>query len=1082
MNRFMAGGGSAWSRLRAALPASALAITTLIGPSGALAAGPDRAPAPFSHVDVSGVELGGGFKPAVLSADRTVGLILELTGKSVGRASADAARTGKALSRAQQATMKKDLASRQATLAKQVRRLGGQVIERYQLAYNGIAVRVPLKAVPALSRLKGVAAIHPDRVVEPDNVAGVQYINGNVAWASSGLTGAGVKIAVIDTGIDYYHANFGGSGNPADFAADNGLTIGTPAFPNAKVAGGYDFVGNAYDSESDDPAINTPQPDPDPLDCNGHGSHTAGTAAGFGVLDNGSTYTGPYDATTYTAHSFRIGPGVAPQATIYAYRVFGCEGSATDAIVVAALERAMSDGVDVVSMSLGSPFGRGDAVDSVASNTLAENGIVVVASAGNEGPGGYITGSPGVADRVLSVAAIDASSPTFPGAMVALSTGQSVSMIEANGPFQGDPGPALPAGALGVAVLRTSYPNGPVSLGCDPADYTGYPGGVAGKLVVTVRGTCARVARAIFGQQAGAAAVAMINTSTTFPPYEGEITSNPDTGVPFEVTIPFFGVRGLIGGGGDADKLVAADAGTATFAAATVPNTAYALPASFTSGGPRNVDSAVKPEVIAPGVSVKSTGMGTGTQGIRMSGTSMAAPHTAGVAALVTQAHPAWSTEAIKAAILDTADASSAKILGYNVRTSGAGVVQADRAVSTVSYATTAGGTDTLSFGYHALDAAYEQTLPITLHNTSASDLTYNLSAATNGSQLGTDVAFTPAAITVPANGSASVDVTLSLSAAEVAALPGAETSIFGSIVTVRGAVVATPTTAGTGIYPLRVPYVLVPRGTSEITAGARSAYTRSGPMSSATVPLANTGIHAGTADVYAWGIHDANDINGAEDGMDVRDVGVQVQPKAFLCGDDTTGVCSIPGDRSLVFAVNVYGQASNPAASEIDIPIDLESDGRADFFVVGVDFGAVTTGDFSGQYASLIFDAAGNLLDAWVADAPMNGSTVLLPVLATDIGLSPTQTSGKFRYAVAAFSISPAGLVDTTGNGIFRWDQPPVSSGDQVALAPGASDTLTVTVDRGKISGAPQLGWLVVGLDDANGPVQADEVPIGTP
>ena len=81
-----------------------------------------------------------------------------------------------------------------------------------------------------------------------------------------------------------------------------------------------------------------------------------------------------------------------------------------------------------------------------------------------------------------------------------------------------------------------------VSLGCDPAEYTA--AGVAGKLVVTVRGTCARVDRAIYGQQAGAAAVAMINSAAGYPPYEGPITANPDTGVPFNVTIPFLGVQG----------------------------------------------------------------------------------------------------------------------------------------------------------------------------------------------------------------------------------------------------------------------------------------------------------------------------------------------------------------------------------------------------------------------------------------------------------------------------------------------------------------------------------------------------------
>src|SRR5262249_39000415 len=212
-----------------------------------------------------------------------------------------------------------------------------------------------------------------------------QYIGANTAWADTGLTGQGVKIGVLDTGIDYYHANFGGTDGAAKFAADNSTIIEPGSFPTAKVAGGTDFVGDAYNESSNDPAVKTPRPDPDPLDCNGHGSHTAGTAPRLGVLSDRTPYRGPYHDTTHSNH-LRIGPGVAPQATLYGYRVFGCEGSTSETVLVAALDRAMADGVDVVNMSLGSPFGRTEEPSSVASDTLAENGVVVVASAGNSGP------------------------------------------------------------------------------------------------------------------------------------------------------------------------------------------------------------------------------------------------------------------------------------------------------------------------------------------------------------------------------------------------------------------------------------------------------------------------------------------------------------------------------------------------------------------------------------------------------------------------------------------------------------------------------------------------------------------------
>jgi minor extracellular serine protease Vpr len=1054
-------------RLAVLLAGLVLAAGFTVGAQSAASQdGDDAVPARFSHIDIRTVGTGGGFKPLSLAGDRSVTVILKLSGKSVGQRQADALKQGQSLSKAERDAIRAQLKAAQNGIRGRIEAAGGKVLFEYQDAYNGMAVRTPLKDVPALAALPGVEAVKPTRSFKLDNVAGVQYINGNGAWSDLGRTGNGVKIAVLDTGIDYFHANFGGSGDPATFAADNHTVVEPGSFPTAKVVAGTDLVGDAYDDSSDDPAVNTPVPDPDPLDCNGHGSHTSGSAAGFGVLANGATYSGPYNGTTYS-NSFRIGPGVAPEASLIAVRVFGCEGSTSEAVIVAGLNFALANGADVVNMSLGSPFGRDNEPSTEASNTLSEAGVVVVASAGNNGPGAYITGAPAVASRAISVAAVDASGSTFPGASAALSTGKTIAMQNSNEASFAS-GTSLP-----IAILRTSYPNGPVSLGCDPAEYTNFPGGVAGKLVVTVRGTCARVARAIFGQKAGAAAVAMINTDAGFPPFEGRITSNPDTGEKFTVTIPFFGVRGVLGPSAtaDGDDLVAADGGTASLTPTTVPNPGYQRFASFTSGGPANVDSDVKPEVTAPGVSVQSTLVGSGNQGTRMSGTSMASPMTAGVAALVTEAHPGWSTEAIKGAIVDTADA--AKIANYDTRRGGSGVVDARKATDTVAYATTSGGSGTLSFGYEPRGTAYSETIPVTLHNTSGSQISYNVSSAVVGSSLGAVVTVPAGPVAVSAGGSASFDVTLSLSAAALAALPGASVSIFGALANFRGAIIATPTSAGAGVYALRVPFELVPRGLSNLVAGPKSAYTRAGSAFSATVPLSNSGIHAGSADFYAWGISDPNDIAGpADDSMDIRAAGVQVLPGEVLDGAAT--------DRSLVFAVNGWGRWSNPSVNEFDIAIDLQNDGRPDFFVVGADFGAVVAGQFDGRYASLIFDAAGNLINAWVADAPMNGSTVLLPTLASDIGLDPAVNSTRFRYAVTGFSIVPGGLVDPTSVAEFRSHDPAVSTGQFVPLAPGASASATVDVDRGKFAGTPQLGWMVVTQDDPNGEAQADLIPVG--
>ena len=1041
-------------------------VVTVASMAGAAVAGSaddEAPPSRFQHLP--GLENIGGVKPASLALDEKVKVIVRVAGKSVGQHIAEARREGKSLSKEQRAAIRAELKSRQDRVRGDIANLGGEVTTAFQDAYNGLTVRIPLRAVPELQNVDGVESVHPIRTYEIDNTAGVQFINAPGAWTSLGLTGSGIKVAIMDTGVDYTHANFGGPGTAAAFEANDGTVIEPGTFPTAKVVGGFDFVGDDYNASSSDPAEFTPNPDPDPLDCNGHGSHVAGSAAGFGVTADGSTYAGPYNSGIYGTTDFRIGPGVAPDALIYAYRVFGCSGSASEEVIVAALERALEDDVDVVNMSLGSPFGREDEPSAVASNTLAEAGIVVVASAGNSGAGAYITGAPAIATRAISVAAIDASRAELPGATFALSTGESIVAQNSNdAPFAA--GTTLP-----VKVLRNAA--GAVSLGCEQSDYVD----VAGKLVVTLRGTCARVARAVYGQKAGAAAVVMINTSTAYPPFEGEITGNPDTGEEFLVTIPFFGVRGVLGPSptDDGDKLVAADGGTVTLTPATVTNPGYKQLASFTSGGPRNVDSAQKPDVTAPGVSVVSTDVGTGFRGTTISGTSMAAPMTAGVAALVTQAHADWSTERIKAAIMNTAEAGPAAFAaGYDPRRAGTGVVQADRAVATVGLATTGNGAGTLSFGYEPLGGAYSETIPLTLQNTGASPITYDLAGSFVGPSRGATVGVSPGSVTVPAGGSTTVDVTMSMAAADVAALPAAVVSNFGALVSVRGVVVATPQAAGDGVYALRVPFMLVPRGLSNVTAGEPTRFTpeKGGPVFTGSVELTNGGIHSGVADTYVWGISDADDVSGAEDAMDVRVAGVQSLPGELLGGD--------PSDRTLVFAINTYGRWSNASTSEFDVAIDVNRDGEADYFVVGVDVGAVLAGSFDGRFASFIFNAEGELVNAWVADAPMNGSTVLLPTLASDIGI--TEANSSFSYAVAAFSLIPGGLVDLTEAAGFDAFDPGVNAGDFVPLAPGASTTLELSYDRSIVAKTKALGWLIVTLDDPNGGAQGETIPLKPP
>ena len=336
-----------------------------------------------------------------------------------------------------------------------------------------------------------------------------------------------------------------------------------------------------------------------------------------------------------------------------------------------------------------------------------------------------------------------------------LSSGGTLTAIDANG-FT-----PLPAGPFHVQVLYSSP--GVISLGCygqDPTDPE------PNTFIVVKRGTCARVAKAIFGQQAGAAGVIMVNNSTGFPPYEGPITGDPDApgpplfgGFAYSVTIPFLGVPS-----GAAAQLIAADGGTLTLTGSTIANPGFETLASFSSWGPATGSSALKPNITAPGVSIFSAGMGTGIGALNDSGTSMAAPHVTGEAALVKQAHPSWrQVKYWVAAIENTADPSM--VNGFSIRGAGSGFAQALPAVQTQVVALGDRDNGDLSFGFNELSHNFSDVGFIKLKNFGNAPATFSVSdALAAGSPHST--AF-PSSVTVFGHGGeALVPVRLSVPAA----------------------------------------------------------------------------------------------------------------------------------------------------------------------------------------------------------------------------------------------------------------------------------------------------------------------------
>ncbi len=771
---------------------------------------------------------------------------------------------GRRAAAAQARAQLRRVGSNQRSVAAALREPATRATEIYRTSaiYSGIAVTTDGSRVAALRALPGVRAVHlltPKRLA---NTATVPLIGAPKVWAASSdgkAIGTGIRVGIIDTGIDYTHADFGGPGTVAAYQAALATDTAAPAYPaGGQVVGGVDFAGDAYDpgatlaGGAPDTARTVPKPDANPLDCEGHGSHVAGTAAGHGVTTTGATYRGPYTAGLQAA-DFRVGPGVAPGASLYAIKVFGCEGS-TD-LVTQALDWAAdpnrdgdpSDRLDVVNMSLGGDFGSAQDPDSVASDQLSRLGTVVVASAGNAGDLQDAAGSPANAVRAISVAASDDPAAVVDGLRVDAPTGiepsPSVDGSSDNvfGAEQssGDPGNGVPAydwskGGVTSTPLVTlgSWKDAPSATnnidGCSPYSAAD-AAAVAGKVVLlqwTDLGArrCGSGARGAQAFAAGAVGVVL-----------GDDTNSFSAGIAGDPRLP---MMLLVKQGTDAIK-AAVDAsgnnGSVRVSLTSEYHNRIRIDLSGTAEDPtdrvasfssRGFGSAlaVKPDVTAPGVSVFSAAVGTGADGQTESGTSMAAPHVAGVAALVRAAHPRWTVEQIKAAIVGTAGARVSTEVGGRTPEGparvGTGRVEADRAVaaSTLAYVGDGSGAVGVSFGDVAVTAATTLRKTVTVQNTSGASARYALAYRPTVSTPGVTFSVTPSTVTVAAGASAKVTVTMRLTPSAMRRTLDPSTSAEDGLASYYADAGGLVTITGAG-GPVSVAVYAAPRPASQMAA-----------------------------------------------------------------------------------------------------------------------------------------------------------------------------------------------------------------------------------------------------------------------
>jgi len=622
----------------------------------------------------------------------------------------------------------------------------------FDTLFNGFSIEADPAERTKLARLAGVKAVYPVELMEApkveradvgsvaDMASAIAMTGVNVAHAQYGLTGAGVKVGIIDSGVDIDHPDFGGTGV-------NGAT----PFPNARITHGWDFVGDAFNGG------NTPTQDNRPDDCGGHGTHVAGIVGANGTVK-----------------------GVAPGVTFGAYRVFGCGGSTTADIMLAAMERAAADGMHVVNMSIGSSFQWPQYPTAQAADRLVKKGVTVVASIGNSGANGlYAAGAPGVGKKVIGVASFENSHISLPQFTVSPDNAP-IGYSQASG------SPAAPTSGS-AEMARTGTPSSTAD-GCSPLP----AGSLAGKVALIRRGTCAFYDKAFNAQNAGAIGVVLYNNAP------GRISPTV-AGTP-AITIPVVSVsdtEGVL-----INNRLALGPVTMTWAAGLGKFTnplggRIATSSSYGLAG----DLSLKPNIGAPGAMIYSTYPLEAGGFATLSGTSMSSPHVAGIAALLLQARPNTPASGMMARLQNVADPKAWQgnpALGFldQVHRQGAGMadivgaLQAKALVepSELSLGESEGGPATRS---------------LNVRNTSNAAQTYTLShvpALATGPNSFTvqafnapaTVAFAADTITVAAGATATVQVTIT------APTVLAERSLYG------GYLVLTPADGG---EVLRVPY-----------------------------------------------------------------------------------------------------------------------------------------------------------------------------------------------------------------------------------------------------------------------------------
>ena len=636
---------------------------------------------------------------------------------------------------------------------------GAHVERDYQVVFNGVAVTLPEaneRADRWLSRLPGVKAVFREKVYRVDMYSSLPLIDAPALWAQVGgqsEAGEGVKIASIDTGIHPFNDCFDTTGYT--------YPAGYPKFDADKpyATTGKVIAARAYFRADDPPLAGDGGTWPGP-NGSSHGTHTSGTMA---CVPGTVAETAGYTETI---------SGVAPAAYLMSYKVFypsagEFSGSAFDAELIAAIEDAVVDGADVVNNSWGehSSSAFPSALD-LAFDAAWDAGMVVVFSAGNSGPYPGTVDHP--SDKNILVGA-STTSGTIAAGILSVSAPEPVSDTLQNMAFTTAMfGEALPSGYLYTYPFVSAQVISPTNFeGCDP-----WPAGTfTDKAALISRGACDFSQKVYNAQEGGADFVVIHNHALG-----GDTLINMGPGVDAaSVTIPSVFIMQTPG--------LAMSAWYATYAEASeiefdfmgyqVGNIRDRL-ASFTSRGP-SIRRMIDPDLVAPGVNIFSAGYGSGSGEAehtgfgQASGTSMAAPHVTGSAAVLKQLHPDWTPAQIKSALMNTANINLADYDGSEV-----GILDYGAGRIDLGHAGDPGLTfdnPSVSFGEIYADDSDAVTVVATdvFSRAAGTSLTYALTVSETGNITTTSyftLSVNPASLTFDDDGdAASFDVTMEIAA-----------------------------------------------------------------------------------------------------------------------------------------------------------------------------------------------------------------------------------------------------------------------------------------------------------------------------